>query len=202
MQNKTMKGIEDTILDLFEEFSEKYHWYNETSSNIHYYNGWKTNKAWIINKKVIIPLNGFDSWDKIPRYNYNVTRKLLDIEKVFNYLDGNQTANISLENTLETAQKIGQTKKIPLKFFDVTFYKKGTCHIEFTNLDLLKKFNIYGSQRKNWLPPTYGKVQYSEMTAEEKAVIDEFEGKESYQKTMANTNYFIVESNDLLQIAA
>ena len=40
------------------------------------------------------------------------------------------------------------------------------------------------------------------MTAEEKAVIDEFEGKESYQKTMANTNYFIVESNDLLQIAA
>ncbi len=202
MQNKTIKGIEDTILDLFEEFSEKYHWYNETSNNIHYYNGWKTNKAWIINKKVIIILDGFNSYDREPRYNYTVSSKLLDIEKVFNYLDGNITANISLEEALRTAESTGQTKKIHLKFFDVTFYKKGTCHIEFTNLDLLKKFNIYGSQRKNWLPPTYGKVRYSEMTAEEKAVIDEFEGKENYQKTMANTDYFIVESNDLLQLTA
>ena len=135
-------------------------------------------------------------------YTYKITEKLLDIEKVFNYLDGNITANISLEESLRTAQSIQQTKKIHLKFFDVTFYKKGTCHIEFNNLDLLKKFNIYGSQRKNWLPPTYGKVQYSEMTAEEKSVIDEFEGKESYQKTMANTKYFIVESKELLQLAA
>ena len=67
---------------------------------------------------------------------------------------------------------------------------------------MLKKFNIYGSQKKNWLPPTYGKVQYNEMTKEEKAVIDEFEGKESYEKTMSNTDYFIVESNDLLQLSA
>ncbi|MCI9038441.1 MAG: DUF4942 domain-containing protein [Clostridia bacterium] len=202
MQNKTIKGIEDTILGLFEEFSEKYHWYNETSNNIHYYNGWKTNKAWIINKKVIIPLDGFSSYSGKPQYGYNATNKLLDVEKVFNYLDGNITANISLENALKVAENIGQTKKIHLKFFDVTFYKKGTCHIEFTNLDLLKKFNIYGSQRKSWLPPTYGKIKYDEMTAEEKSVIDEFEGKESYQKTMANTKYFIVESKELLQLAA
>jgi len=202
MQNKTVKGIEDTILNLFEEFSNKHHWYDEMSKNIHYYNGWKTNKAWIINKKVIIPLNAYSSWSDRLDYSYNVSNKLLDIEKVFNYLDGNLTTNISLQDTLKLAEENWQTKKIPLKFFNVTFYKKGTCHIEFTNLDLLKKFNIYGSQKKNWLPPTYGKVQYNEMTEEEKAVIDEFEGKESYQKTMANTDYFIVESNDLLQLSA
>lgn len=202
MQEKTVKGIEDTIIDLFEEFSEKYHWYNETSNNIHYYNGWKTNKAWIINKKVIIILDGFSSWSGKPQYDYKVITKLLDVEKIFNYLDGNLTANISLEDSLKTAEMMGQTRKIHLKFFDVTFYKKGTCHIEFTNLDLLKKFNIFGSQKKNWLPPTYGKVQYEEMTNEEKSVIDEFEGKESYQKTMANTKYFIVESNELLQLSA
>ena len=202
MQNKTVKGIEDTILDLFEEFSNKHHWYDEMSKNIHYYNGWKTNKAWIVNKKVIIPLNAFSSWSGRLDYSYNVSNKLSDIEKVFNYLDGNLTQNISLEDTLKLAEENWQTKKIPLKFFNVTFYKKGTCHIEFTNLDLLKKFNIYGSQKKNWLPPTYGKVQYNEMTKEEKAVIDEFEGKESYEKTMSNTDYFIVESNDLLQLSA
>lgn len=202
MQNKTIQGIEDTILKLFEEFSHKYSWYDETSKNIHYYNGWKTNKAWIINKKVIIPLDGFDNWDGVPQYMYRVIETLLDIEKIFNYLDGNMTANISLKNTLEYAEKVGQTKKIHLKFFDITFYKKGTCHIEFTNLDLLKKFNIYGSQKKNWLPPRYGKVKYDEMTDEEKSVIDEFEGKESYQKTMANTDYFITKSSDLLTLSA
>ena len=202
MQSKTIKGIEDTILELFEEFSNKYHWYNETSKNIHYYNGWKTNKSWIINKKVIIPLNGFNSWDGSIRYDYSVQSKLTDIEKVFNYLDGNLTPEVSLEGTLQRATAMGQTKKIALKFFDVTFYKKGTCHIEFTNLDLLKKFNIYGSQKKNWLPPTYAKVHYNDMTEEEKAVIDDFEGKESYQKTMANTDYFIVKRNDLLQLSA
>lgn len=202
MQNNTIRGIEDTILKLFEEFSHTYSWYDETSKNIHYYNGWKTNKAWIINKKVIIPLNGFDSWDGVPRYEYQVKEKLRDIEKVFNYLDGNNTINISLENTLDYAERIRQTKKIHLKFFDITLYKKGTCHIEFTNLEILKKFNIYGSQKKNWLPPTYGKVQYNEMTDEEKAVIDEFEGKESYQRTMANKEYFIVKSRNLLQLSA
>lgn len=203
MQNEMVKGVEDTILDLFEELSNKYHWYNETSKNIHYYNGWKTNKSWIINKKVIIPLDAFNSWDgRFECNKYSTVEKLSDIEKVFNYLDANITSEVSLEKTLDNAMKMGQTKKIPLKFFDVTFYKKGTCHIEFTNLDLLKKFNIYGSQKKNWLPPTYGKVNYNDMTDEEKSVIDEFEGKESYQKTMSNTDYFIVKSNELLQLSA
>jgi hypothetical protein len=35
-----------------------------------------------------------------------------------------------------------------LVYFDVTFFKKGTCHIRFKNAKLLEKFNIYGSRRK------------------------------------------------------
>ena len=69
-------------------------------------------------------------------------------------------------------------------------------------MDLLKKFNIYGSEKKRWLPPTYGKVKYNDMTEEEKLVIDEFEGKESYEETMKNTNYFLVKSDELLQLSA
>ncbi|MEM5592793.1 DUF4942 domain-containing protein [Niallia circulans] len=53
--NKEMiQAVEDTILNLFEEFSYK-HYYDESSKNVHLYNGWKTNKAYKINKKVIIP---------------------------------------------------------------------------------------------------------------------------------------------------
>lgn len=205
--NKEMiKGVEDTILNLFDEFSHKYHWFNETSKNIHYYNGWKTNKAWKINKKVIIPLNGYYdlqySWGGgFKPADYKVVNKLSDIEKVFNYLDGGLTENIDIAVALKVAEKHVITKKIQLKYFTVTFYKKGTCHIEFTNLDLLHKFNVYGSQRKEWLPPSYGKKRYKNMTPGEKSIIDDFEGEASYNKVMNNTDYFIVESSQLQLLA-
>lgn len=196
-------SIEDTIIALFDELSHKHSYYDETSNNIHYYNGWKTNKAWYINKKVIIKLNAFDSYySKEYRCDYRVKEKLADIEKALNYLEGDLANHDYLWKTLEQAVNMEQTKKIPLKYFDVTFYKKGTCHIEFTNLDLLKKFNLFGSQRKNWLPPSYGNKQYENMNAEEKQVIDQFEGKESYTKTMQNKEYFIYKIGNLLVLNA
>ena len=204
--NKEMiKGVEDTILSLFDELSHKYHWYDEMSKNIHYYNGWATNKAWKINSKVIIPLQGFRDLEySCGGYNpthYEVIDKLSDIEKVFNYLDDGKTQNIDMQNALAIAKKIGQTKKIQLKYFTVTFYKKGTCHIEFTNEKLLHKFNLFGSQHKGWFPPSYGKVNYEDMTPEEKSVVDEFEGENSYNKVMANKDYYIVETSKLLMLA-
>jgi len=202
LNNEMVKGVEDTILSLFEEFSHKHHWHDETSKNVHYFNGWKTNKGWKINKKVITVLNGFNSWDKNQiDYDYKVVDKLTDTEKVFNYLDMGATEDINIKETLKFAQGYGDTKKIPLKYFTVTFYKKGTCHIEFTNLDLLHKFNLFGSQRKGWLPPSYGKTDYKNMTNEEKTIIDEFEGKESYANVMSNKDYFIVETSKLLLLA-
>lgn len=199
---KTMsKSIEETIVDMFDEFSHKSYW-DETSKNIHYYNGWRTNKAWKINKRVIIRLSAYDDWDKRYQPNYyTVVDKLMDIEKVFNYLDGGRADHVDLKVTLENAQKEGQTKKVQLKYFSVTFYKKGTCHIEFTDLELLKKFNIFGSQRKGWLPPSYGKANYQEMNPEEQVVIDDFEGRDEYRKTMAKSDYYICKTVELLALA-
>lgn len=210
MQQHLIKGIEDTIFALFEEFSEKYSWLNETSKNIHYYNGWKTNKCWKINKKVVIPLMGFyeyyvyRGYKRVKQYdiNYdcNVHTKISEIEKVLNYLDGNMTYTIPLDMCLDRAKQNYQTQEIITKYFKLTFYKKGTCHIEFRNEDLLHKFNIYGSQKKNWLPPSYGKVKYDDMTKEEQSVIDEFEGKENYEKTLSNADYYITKTSTLLEL--
>ena len=202
MNNNMVGGVEETILNLFEELSNKHSWYDEMSKNIHYYNGWKTNKCYIINSKVIIPLSCYSAYSHNLDYDSAIVRKLYDMEKVFNYLDSGLTEEIDLLKTLQNAEKNGQTSKISLKYFNVTFYKKGTCHIAFTNLDLLKKFNIFGSQHKGWLPPCYGKAQYNNMSNEEKAVIDEFEGKESYSKTMQNTDYFMFDSSKTLMLEA
>lgn len=201
MSKNIIQGIEDTILSLFEEFSSK-HYYDEMSNNIHYYNGWKTNKCYIINKKVIIPLSGYYdieySWGRYNPSSFDVVNKLDDIQKVFDYLDGGITLNMNLKHELKQAEINGVSKKIQLKYFMVTFYKKGTCHIEFTNADLLKKFNIFGSQKKGWLPPSYGKKNYSEMNEEEKKVIDSFEGEKEYNKVMTKKDYFIVDRPELL----
>jgi len=201
LNNEMTKGVEDTILKLFEEFSHKHSWYDETSKNIHYFNGWKTNKAWKINKKVIILLSGFGRYDGSLDYDYHVISKLEDIQKVFNYLDDGTSEEVDIKETLKFAEGYQETKKIPLKYFTVTFYKKGTCHIEFSNMDLLHKFNLFGSQRLGWLPPSYGKMNYKEMTKEEKTIIDEFEGKESYANVMNNKEYFLVETSKLLMLA-
>ena len=198
MQKKVVKGIEETIIELFDELSHKYSYWDETSKNIHYYNGWKTNQSWIINKKVIIPLKAYnDFWGRYEPSDYKIVNKLQDIEKCFNYLDGGLTEAVDLEESLKFAEEYGETKNIQLKYFTVTFYKKGTCHITFNNEELLKKFNIFGSQHKGWLPPSYGKKVYKDMTQEEKAVVNEFEGEKEYQKVMNNKGYYLFDGKIL-----
>lgn len=198
-----LRSVEETIIALFDDFSHKWHWADETSKNIHFYNGWKTNKAWVINKKVIVPnMCAWSSWSSRLNYDSDIFQRLSDIEKVFNYLDGGMTDHIDLREALKQAEAMAQTRKIPLKYFMVTFYKKGTCHIEFTNLELLKKFNLFGSQHKGWLPPGYGNAQYEDMSREEQAVIDDFEGREEYEKVAKNKEYYFYKSSNQLMIGA
>ena len=127
-------------------------------------------------------------------------QKLSDIEKALNYLDGGITENVSIGDVLKEANEKREYKNLQFKYFKATFYKKGTCHLVFDNEELLKKFNIFGSRKKGWLPQTYGRKKYSEMEKEEKAVIDEFEGEASYNKTMCNTNYYLFDASKSMML--
>lgn len=197
-----ISGIEECIIKLFDELSFQYAYSDELSSNIHYFNGWKTNKCWYINKKVIIPyMNAFDQLFKTYKPDdYYIMKKLHDIENALNYLDGGLSDGMNMEYTLREARKNMQTKKIQLKYFTVTFYKKGTCHLEFSNEKLLKKLNIYGCQKKKWLPPGYGKQKYQDMTPEEQSVINSFEGKKSYDNMMSDGSFLFEPCKALIGI--
>ena len=144
-------------------------------------------------------MKAYDTYytDRFRPTHYDVLKKLEDMEKCFNYLDGGLTETINLEESLKFAEEYGETKNIQLKYFTVTFYKKGTCHIVFNDDELLKKFNIFGSQHKGWLPPSYGKKAYEDMTTEEKAVVNEFEGEKEYKKVMNNSRYYLFDGNNL-----
>ena len=201
MSENLVSGIEECILKLFDDLTYKYSW-KENADNVHYYNGWASNSAFKINKKVVIPFYGvWGSWDK--RYrptNYDVINKITDMDKALRYLSRNGSYHYSVGNVLQAAENTGQTKNIHLTYFDLTFYKKGTCHITFTDEELLKKFNIFGSQKKGWLPPSYGKKKYGEMTQEEKSVIDSFEGEESYNETISDSDYYLFDAGNVAGI--
>ena len=198
------EGVEKTIMNLFDDWTRKYHW-DENAQNRHYFDGWRTNDAFAVNKKVIIPLYAYSHWSGAFDLSYTCQEKLSDIEKVFNYLDGGRTPEMPLRDVLQKADKERQSKKIETKYFFLTFYKKGTCHIEFKNMDLLAKFNIFAARGKNWLPPSFGRKRYKEMDSEERRVVESFLGDKDgtkYEAVCAHADYFLQTGSDILNLTA
>lgn len=206
MRGKIVEGIESSILALFDEMTRKFT-YDESihNGNVHYFNGWKTNKAYKINKKIILPMNGLSSWSfSGPKLDYDIHRKLADMVKVFNYLSDDRTdVGLLVSNACALADNT-RDFDMDLRYFRVKFFKKGTAHIWFLNEHLLAKFNIFGSQRKNWLPPAYGKKPREHMDHEEGEAVDSFhtDFPITYNEVVDRANFFIVDHTGLLQLAA
>jgi hypothetical protein len=201
MSRNMIQGIEKEIIGLFDKWTNL-HYNSEYSKNVHYYNGWCTNEAYKVGKKVIFWCPAFDSWSGRFEPGWDVERSLSQIERTLHYLDtnGQKYNGDALRATLKAAEKAGQSQKIQLHYFTATFYKKGTCHIEFTNDDVLKSFNLFASQKKGWLPPSYGKKSYHEMSRAEQKIVDSYEGEASYTDTL--TRHLIPTTASLLQLGA
>lgn len=197
------KGIEDTIINLFDDFTK--YAMQDGSKNIHMYNGWKTNSAYKIGQKVILPyMNAFDNWStSSPYYGYQLQEKLKDVEKVFSYVDGGilQMEHVDLDNTINFNFKYGNTKEIECKYFRLTFYKKGTCHITFNDKykKVVDRFNYIAGSIKGWLPNSFGKANYDDMTTQDKDVVNSYCGKDAYTKEVeTNKHLYKFDINNLL----
>lgn len=196
------RGVEDSILELFETFSAKHSWYPESANNIHYYNGWATNKAHKVGMKVIIPSNGCHATYGGGLDTWRVNSLISDLERAMNYLDRGETAfHMPVDHAVRIANE-NCTSKVDFTYFTCTFYKKGTCHIKFKPeaARIIDRLNIFAGQHKNWLPPTYGKKHYADMTTEEQAVIDDFQGAEAYEKTIADPSMLITSGSALMAL--
>ncbi len=171
-------------VDVFDMLTHEYAYDEDIhNGNVHYFNGWKTNKAFFCNKKVIIPFWGSAFWDadwKRWQVRYDIKDKLNDIDKVMNSFDG-AIEYTSIVSALNKALDEGQNHKIKSTYFEITVYKKGTMHLTFLDPDVLRRFNITACRDKNWLPMDYGQKRYNRMTSEEQKVADAFEGKKSYE---------------------
>lgn len=201
MGKRLSEGVETTIVRLFDDWTK--HSYYEGSPNVHYYNGWRTNGCYALNKRVIIPFyrsyNHLGDWFVASQF----TTILQDIEKVMNYLDGGRTEDgDDLFETLQRAKACNQYKNIDTKYFTVSIHKKGTMHLTFKDMDLLDKFNIFAGKHKNWLPSDYGRKQYSDLTDEERAVVDSFQGRERYEEICSRPEYYLDDGAQLLMLNA
>lgn len=205
MNAEMQQGVHDTILTLFDKLTVEHTWYPECAKNRHYFNGWKTNKAHKVGKKCIIPENGIFSsysWSKDTFDVRNAYKVISDIEKAFDYLDGGrfEGSRYNLESFLRYANENHQTRNIDFTYFKVDLYKKGTVHIKFRPeaMPLVERLNIFAAQNRGWLPPNYGQERYNTMDADEKAVVDSFNGdgtegsgEKAYAEIMRESDYYL-----------
>jgi hypothetical protein len=185
-------GYEDTmtkaVAEIFDRMSAKHHWSDEKSENVHYFNGWKTNKSWFVNERVVLPvpslfygrafLDYMGKW----RLDSDAERWLDDIDKVMNYFDAmNEVTYTSqaIKDAFASGYRSGQ--KITSTYFEVRVYLKGTVHFKFRSEDIRRRFNVTACKHKAWLFDDYGTKKYNDMTADEKRVVDEFEGMAKYK---------------------
>lgn len=133
----------DACIHQFEELT-KYH--NSTfSKNIHYYNGWDTNNAYKLNKKIIVPISRDPFYrlsNQFEDLSYDLKHFLEDFSKMFTWF--NPTFNTTFTNI--------DQYEFENDIFRFKIFLKGTIHIWFKDLFLLEQFNYTCGKAKNWLP--------------------------------------------------
>ncbi|MGJ9383221.1 DUF4942 domain-containing protein [Salipaludibacillus sp. CF4.18] len=135
-----------SVVSMFEKITSYSR--RDFSTNIHYYNGWNTNDAYKIGKKVIYPFfTTFEDWDMGTRndsfggVDYRIKGFIFDLLKAFEPFR-------DVDYDFEMIGK-GEFATDILRF---KIFKKGTVHVWFKDLETLNKINYVCGQKFNWLP--------------------------------------------------
>ncbi len=156
--------MDKAVVSVFDVFTA-YH-----KDNRCHVEGWKTNSAWKVNRKVILPnwvrYGGYSSGADLKKFGDTFktsteSERYDDIDKVMCWLTGK---NYEQCRTIRDAltrhfQAIGTIKTGDVfdnegesEFFTFKFWKKGTLHIVFKDAGLWEEFNYRATLGKKWLP--------------------------------------------------
>ena len=186
------KTLTDAVVKIFDDFTRNYAWddKNEFEKNIHYFNGWKTNKAFFVNRKVIMPYFNFIGWSGQWEVDYKDKQKLDDIDLVMSYFDASNDY-LSIKDALNSAFSEDLTRKISSTYFEISVFKKGTIHLIFKDENIRRRFNITACKGKGWLPQDYGYKPYEQLSSTEKELVGSFEDKKTYDKNIGDCSFKI-----------
>ncbi|WP_346667133.1 DUF4942 domain-containing protein [uncultured Desulfovibrio sp.] len=119
--------------------------------------GWKTNDAWKVNERFILPgiIDGrFISFYSL---NYSQVGLLRDIDRVMASLEGRRLEDVPV--TVEQALRglLEQNRDwsgvlVMSTYFELRAYYKGTVHFKFRDRSLWERFNLLAAEGKDWLP--------------------------------------------------
>ena len=125
--------------------------------------GWKTNSGYMLNKKFIVENITESNWGFRIKYNSYNGEKIDDLTKVLCNITATDYNNIG---GIYRFNYDGDSKQISLEpntwyewgFFEVKFFKKGTMHVKFKDIDVWYKLNkAYGELKGFVLPENYNK---------------------------------------------
>jgi len=142
--------LEQAVLKTFDNLTRY-----DKKNTIHF-EGWKSNSAWKINKRVIVPYIVEVGYDGRPAFTYHYDRKqeIHDLDKVLC-----QFAQKNIDDITTVIEALGRAFKsekwgeaCESEFFNIRYYKKGTIHLVFKDLELLAMFNRAAAKGKKWLP--------------------------------------------------
>ncbi len=159
--------LQKSVSDVFDKMisfdkDNKVHW-----------EGWKTNDAYKVNHKVIMPylVKHEKEYSNPWSFSYHNSGRnfLRDIDIALCFVTGRDINEVvglesAIGNQMSMANKhsgIENTKGVS-SFFEFQFYKKGTVHLYFRDEETWMRFNLIAAAGKMWLPPNDIKAQEAE----------------------------------------
>ncbi len=118
-----------------------------------HFEGWKTNSAYKVNRKAILP--GFIrfEWGKFDITYHREYSALDDIDKAMCHVAGKAFADVAtIRKTLKQAFQDGTyPDPVDSEFFKLRWFKKGTLHLEFLDRFVWERFNITAAKGRGWI---------------------------------------------------
>ena len=120
--------------------------------------GWKTNKAWKVNKRIIMPW-GVDYDARYTYWSWRAVRRdfYSDLDKVLCWLDGRSLENVTtvaeaMDTKFKRIREAREDYKLQFEstYFRIRIFKKGTVHLDFKDKNLLDELNRQAARRKGW----------------------------------------------------
>ncbi|MEM8859343.1 MAG: DUF4942 domain-containing protein [Chloroflexota bacterium] len=150
--------MEDCICAVFDTMTD-YHKDNKV-----WIEGWKTNSAFKVNRKIIIPdranFIGWNGWQWRPYENRWLWPKLDDLDKMLCWvmemdIEQIQTINSAISQHCDQVSdgKVEYREKFVSTFFELRVYKKGTAHLKFRDDIVWEKFNVRVATIRKWIAP-------------------------------------------------
>lgn len=142
--------VESSIVEVFKRITD--HAQREGNGNIHLYNGWKTNDAYKINKKIIYPVNYSELSQRERGINHDGTPlpfsqthlSIRDFVGDLNKACGTFTKTTDFEPVAPSEYENN--------VMHVKIYIKGTVHVTFKDSEVLDLINITAGRHFNWIP--------------------------------------------------